>query len=373
MPLVINEEQQMLRSSAAEFLQKKSPVEALRKLRDSRSETGYDPAIWQEMADMGWTALTIPEAYGGLDFGFTGFGQVLEETGRTLCASPLISTALIGSTAVQHLGTVVQKEALLPEIGAGNLLITLAIDEAGHHNPEHIETTAEAVGDDFILNGKKTFVLDGHVVNKLIVVAKSANGISTFLVDAGREGLTVERNIMIDSRNSATVTLENVRVPASDLLGEEGNAGAALTKVLDIARIGVAAEMLGTVREAFDRTVAYIKERKQFDRPIGSFQALQHRAAHMFCEIELCISVVLKGLQAIDEDSPLLPGLASLAKAKLGSVSQLVTNEAIQMYGGIGMTDDEEIGFFLKRARAANAFLGDHRYHGDRFAKLQGY
>lgn len=368
MALVINEEQQMLRSSASEFLNKKSPVEGMRKLRDSRSELGYDPAIWQEMAEMGWTALVIPEAYGGLDFGYTGFGQILEETGRTLCASPLISTALIGATAIQHLGSVMQKEALLPEIGAGNLIVGLAIDESGQHNPAHIETTAQAQGDQYILNGRKTFVLDGHVAQKLIVVAKTAEGTACFLVDAGREGLSVERNVMIDSRNSATITLENVAVPASDMLSADN-----LDKVLDIARIGVAAEMLGTIREAFDRTIAYLKERKQFDKPIGSFQSLQHRASHMFCEIELCISVVIKALQAIDTDAPELPVLASLAKAKLGSVSQLVTNEAIQMYGGIGMTDDEEIGFFLKRARAANAFLGDHRFHGDRFARLRGF
>lgn len=371
MPLIINEEQSMLKTSAREYLKERAPVAALRKLRDERDTIGYDQQVWQEMAEMGWASLTIPEADGGLDFGYVGLGQILEETGRTLTASPLVSTVLLGTTSINLAANVIQKEALLPAIAEAKLVMTAAFDESNRHNPSKVETTAVAHGDDFVLNGKKVFVLDGHVADKIIVSAKTANGVSLFLVDANAEGLTRQRITMMDSRNVANITLENVK--ASEMLGEEGAAMPIIEKVLDIARIGLSAEMLGSLQEAFDRTVAYIKERKQFGLTIGSFQALQHRAAHLYCEIELCKSIVLKALQALDADADNIPAMASMVKAKVGETLKLATNEGIQMYGGIGMTDDEEIGFFLKRARVAQQTFGDAAYHLDRYAALNGY
>ncbi len=373
MALVINEEQQMLKTSAKEFLKNRAPVSALRMLRDSKDSKGYDTSLWQEMAEMGWTVLTIPEAYGGLNFGHVGLGQIMEEMGRTLAASPLFSTVWLGATAINLAGNVMQKETLLPAIGEGSLLVSLALEEGNQHRPNRIATTATASGDGYVLNGKKVFVLDGHVANKLIVVARTGEGnegINLFLVDATASGVNIERKWMMDSRNSATVTFENV--PA-ELLGEEGQGFAVLEKTMDIARIGLSAEMLGTMQEAFERTIAYLKERTQFGVQIGSFQALQHRAALMYSEIELCKSLVIKSLQAIDQDSPKMAALASMTKAKVGETIQLVTNEGIQLHGGIGVTDEEEIGFFMKRARVAQRTLGDFNYHLDRFAKMNEF
>ena len=375
MALVINEEQQMLKASARTFLKKEAPVAALRQLRDSKDEMGYSPELWQTMAEMGWTALTIPEAYGGLGFGYVGLGQVLEETGRTLTASPLISTVLLSSSIINLGGNLVQKEALLPAIAEGGLIVATAFEESNNHRPLQVNARFEKTENGYVLNGVKTFVLDGNVANKLIVTAKSSeeSGLSLFVVNANAEGLAIKRKTMMDSRNVASIAFEKVTIDSNGLLGEEGQGGAILEKTLDIARIGLSAEMLGIIQEAFDRTIAYIKQRQQFGVPIGSFQALQHRAAQAYCEIELCKSLVLKALQAIDADSKALPVLASMTKAKVGEVVKLVTNEAIQMHGGIGMTDEEEIGFFLKRARVAQQTFGDYNYHFDRFAHLKGF
>ena len=379
MALIITEEQQMLKTSARELLREKGSIDQLRKLRDERDPIGFDRGLWQDMVEMGWTGLTIPEAYGGLEFGYTGLAQVLEESGRTLSASPLVSTVLLSATAIQLGGNVMQKETLLSAISEGTMIIAFANEEGRHHQPTKVRTKATLGGDQYFVNGLKNVVLDGHIADKFIVVARTAGavndeeGIELFVVDANAPGVSVERVIMMDSRNAATVSFENVAVPASGLLGAYKSGFGLLEKTLDIARIGLAAEMLGGIKEAFDRTISYLKEREQFGMKIGSFQALQHRAAQMFCEIELCKSIVIKALKAVDEDSPRIAELASLAKAKLGQTYQLVSNEGIQMLGGIGMTDDEEIGFFLKRARVVQQTLGDTNFHLDRLAKMRGY
>ena len=380
MALIITEEQQMLKTSTKELLKDKGSIANLRKLRDDNDPIGFDRNLWNEMAEMGLASLTIPEAYGGLDFGYTGLGQVLEETGRTLTASPLVSTVLLSSTAINLGGNVMQKKQLLPEIAEGKIVIGFANEEGRHHAPNLVKTTAILQGDNYVINGTKKMVLDGHVADKFIVVARTTGaanqkeGIELFVVDANTEGITTERVIMMDSRNSAIVHFKDVKVPRSSKLDEFQNGGyALLEKTLDIARIGLAAEMLGGITEAFERTITYLKERQQFGVIIGTFQALQHRAAKMFCEIELCKSIVIKGLKAIDSDSPDLRRLASLAKAKLGETYRLVSNEGIQMFGGIGMTDEEEIGFFLKRARVVQQTLGDTNFHLNRLALMRGF
>lgn len=365
----------MLKTSAKEFLKANAPVEALRKLRDTNDPNGYDPQLWQQMAEMGWASLNIPEAYGGMDFGYVGFGQVLEEMGRTLTASPMIATCLVGATMINLGGDVLQKEKYLPQIADGSILLSLASEETNAHRPFKVKTQFVKTADGYAISGTKKFVLDGHVANYFIVSAvhPENNKITLFIVDAKSEGITVERKIMMDSRNAAIVTFEKVQVSDHDVLGEVGKGKKILGKTLDIAAIGLAAEMLGTMQEAFDRTVAYLKERKQFGATIGSFQALQHRAARMYCEIQICKSLVIKALQAIDRDDPMLPFLASMTKSKVGETIQLVTNEGIQLFGGIGMTDDEEIGFFMKRARVAQQTFGDYNYHLDRFASMSGF
>ena len=379
MALVLNEEQRLLQDTARDFLTSNAPVEALRILRDNNDAVGYSGQLWQQMADMGWASIILPEAYGGLDFGFVGLGVILEESGRTLTASPLFASAVVGASALLLGGSEAHKQTLLPAIASGKLTLALALEESHHHRPTHIATTAEKQGDSFLLNGRKQFVLDGHSADKLIVVARSSGaesdnqGLSLFLVDRTTSGVTCQRTVLMDSRNASSIQFENVVVPATDLLGGADEGWKILEPLLDRGRVAIAAEMMGYSLEAFDRTVAYLKEREQFGALIGSFQALQHRKAHMQSELELCRSVLLQALSAVDDSPEDLPVLASLAKTKLNELVKLVTNEAVQMHGGIGVTDELEIGFFLKRARVAIQIFGDTGYHKDRYATLCGY
>ena len=379
MALVLNEEQRLLQDTAREFLATNAPVEALRRLRDSHDPLGYSSELWQQMAELGWASIILPEQYGGLEFVFLGLGVVLEETGRTLAASPLFASAVVGASALLLGGSERQKEALLPAIAGDELTVALALEESHHHRPTAITTSAVVDGDNYVINGAKTFVLDGHSADKLIVVARSSgegsasDGLTLLMVDRDSAGVTVQRTITTDSRNTANITFDDVRVGADALLGEADAGWAVLEPVLDRGRVAIAAEMMGLVLESFERTVEYLKEREQFGALIGSFQALQHRAAHMQSEIELARSVMLQALSTVDEAPEQLPLLASLAKARLNELAKLVTNEAVQMHGGIGVTDELEIGFFLKRARVAMQIFGDTGFHKNRYATLCGY
>lgn len=379
MALVLNEEQRLLQDTSREFLASHAPVTNLRALRDAGDSVGYSKELWQRMAELGWASIILPEEFGGLDFGFTGLGVVMEEAGRTLTASPLLASAVIGASAILLGGNTAQKESLLPTIATGELTLALAVEESHHHRPNHIATRAQSDGDDYIISGSKTFVLDGHSADRLIVVARTdgetsdTSGITLFLVEPDSEGVRRQRTAMMDSRNAANISFDHVRVSSDAIIGERGQGWAVLEPTLDRARVALAAEMLGSALEAFERTVAYLKEREQFGVKIGSFQALQHRAAHMQSRIELCRSVVLQALTTVDESPAQLPLLASLAKAQLNELVKLVSNEAVQMHGGIGVTDDLEIGFFLKRARATMQAFGDSGFHKDRYATLCGY
>ena len=379
MALVLNEEQLMLKESAAGFLTEKASVAHLRALRDSADERGCSDDVWQEMVQMGWAGSAIAEEFGGLGYGYTGLGLVLEQVGRNLSASPLQSTVLVSATLIAELGSGSQKEQWLSPIAAGEKRVSLALQEGRHHAPEQTAARAVADGEDYLLSGAKVLVLDASLADAYIVVARTAGeagdsqGLTAFLVAANSAGIALSRSSMVDSRNVGTLTLQDVRVPAAQVLGELGGAWQGLSRTLDIANVGLASELLGLSTEAFERTVAYLKERKQFDRVIGSFQGLQHRSAELFAELELARSIVLQALQAIDSGDEQLPLLASAAKAKLCEVAQRATNEAIQMHGGIGMTDEHEIGFFIKRARVVQHTFGDYNYHLDRFAQLSGF
>ncbi|MCB1645418.1 MAG: acyl-CoA dehydrogenase family protein [Pseudomonadales bacterium] len=376
MPLVLNEEQNMLKDAAKDFCTNNTPITQMRKLRDEKNENGYDTGTWQQMVELGWTGITIPEDFGGLGFGYMGMGVVMEECGRTLTCSPLFATAVVGSSAILHGGTDEQKGELLGQIAGGELLMALALEESPHHNPYGVAATAEKSGAGYKVTGSKKFVLDGHIANKLVVVARTSgaagdrDGITLVLVDSDAAGVSVTRTIMADSRNAANIEFSGAE---GVLLGEEGKGADVLDKVLDAARILLAAEMLGGAQECYERTVEYLKTREQFGVPIGSFQALKHRAAEMFCEIELSKSVVLEALSALDEDSDEVPELASLCKARLNDTYNLVSSEGVQMHGGIGMTDEYEIGFFMKRSRVCEHTFGNSAFHRDRYGVLQGY
>ncbi len=378
MALVLTDEQAMIRDSAEGFFAEKAPVSELRRLRDANDATGFSRELWRAMAEMGFAGILVPEAHGGVGLGYVAAGLVQEAIGKNLTLSPMLSTAILGATAVTAGGNDDQKAALLPKIASGDLLLALAVEERSRHAPNHVETRAEPSGNGFKLTGRKTFVLDGHVADKLIVAARTdgdvgdTQGITLFLVNRNAQGLTTERTIMVDSRNAARVQLDGVQVDGADVLGGVGGGWPVLERVLDAGRACLAAEMLGVSSESFRVTVDYLKQREQFGVKIGSFQALQHRAAHLFCEIELLRSATLRALQALDEGGNAAL-FVSLAKGKAGEVAKLATNEAVQMHGGIGMTDEFDIGFFMKRARAAMETFGDIAFHGDRMARMMGY
>jgi acyl-CoA dehydrogenase len=376
--LVLTDEQAMIRDSAEGFFAEKAPVSELRRLRDAKDPTGFSRELWKAMADMGFAGILVPEAHGGVGLGYVAAGVVQEAIGRNLTLSPMMSTAVLGATAILAGGNDEQKAALLPGIASGDLLLALAAEEKSRHAPNVVETRAEAAGNGFRLNGRKTFVLDGHVADRLVVAARTAgeaddkDGITLFLVDAKADGVSTDRTVMVDSRNAARVNLSDVQVDGADVLGEVGGGWPVLERVLDAGRACLAAELLGVSSESFRVTVDYLKQREQFGVKIGSFQALQHRAAHLFCEVELARSACLRALQALDEGGNAAL-FVSLAKGKSGEVAKLATNEAVQMHGGIGMTDEYDIGFFMKRARAATETFGDVAFHGDRMARLMGY
>ncbi|MBX3522931.1 MAG: acyl-CoA dehydrogenase [Xanthobacteraceae bacterium] len=369
----------MLRDSAREFLTDKSPVSELRRLRDTRDQDGFSRDLWRGMKDMGWTGILIDEANGGSDFGHVGMALVCEEMGRTLAASPFLSTAVMAATALRRGGSEEQKKKWLPAISEAKAIIALAVDEGRKHNPEATALKAEMSGNAFRLNGDKSFVVDGHVADQIIVAARTSgepgkkDGISLFLIDAKSPGISIERVIGVDSRNNARIKFENVHAAGTDALGEVGKGYQLLENTLNAGRAGIAAEMLGVAGESFDRTVAYLKERKQFGKFIGEFQALQHRAAHIFGELELLRSLVLSACVALDKN-PDTAGLSvSAAKFKAAEVVKLAVSEAVQMFGGMGMTDEIDIGLFMKRARATQEFLGDAGFHADRFALAQKF
>ena len=369
----------MLRDAAAGFLAEKASLAQLRRLRDCADDLAFEPSVWAEMAAMGWAGIAIPEAYGGLGYGFTGLGVVLEQAGRHLSASPLEASVLIGATAIQQLGSDAQKETWLPAIASGERQITLALQESALFDPLAVAAGAVRQGEDWVLHGAKRMVLDARSADAFVVIARSAGdagvapGLSAFLVPAASAGLSLRRCDMVDSRQCGALSLDGVRVAADALMGEAGAAWSALERTLDIAAIGLAAELLGLSLEVFERTLGYLRERRQFGRPIGSFQGLQHRAAALFAELELARSIVLKALHALDAEAEDLSLLASAAKAKLCEVARIASDEGVQMHGGVGMTDEYDIGFFLKRARVLQHLMGDYYYHLDRFARLGGY
>lgn len=377
--LVLNDDQVMLQDAARGFVSEKAPVAALRKVRDEKVADGFDRGLWREMAEMGWTGVVVPEDQGGLGFGYVGAGIICEEMGRTLTASPFLSTAVMAATALSRAGTPAQKERWLPAILSGNAIIATAVDEGRRHDPAQIALKAERSGNGFRLTGRKSYVADGQAADALLVAARTGGaagetaGVSLFLVDPKAGGLTAERLSTVDSRGAAELTFEGVQVTADDVIGEVDDGFGLLEIVLGAGRAGLAAELTGNAAESFGRTVDYLKERKQFGRTIGAFQALQHRAAHLFCEVELAKSAVLSALQALDSDPAGASLAVSVAKAKASSVARLAAQEAVQMHGGIGMTDAIDIGLFMKRMQVASSLYGDADFHADRVATARGF
>jgi len=377
MSLVYSEEQRLLADTASEFLAARSPVSAQRRLRDEGAAEGFDAALWQEMVNLGWSAIPFPESLGGLAFGCKGLGAVFEQLGARLSAAPLLSSIVLGGSAVELAGSPAQQAEWLPALIAGERRIALAVDEQPRHAPADTALVARREGQGWELTGDKLCVVDGVGADAFVVLARSAGqpgdtaGLSLFLVPGDAAGLCVSPVKLVDSRNHARLRLDAVRVDTAALLGAEGEAWAALDAALDRGRVCLAAELLGASQALFDTTVEYLKTRVQFDVPIGSFQALQHRAAWCYTHLQLARSTVMAGLAALDDASLDAAGrarLVSLAKWKAGETAHLVSREAVQMHGGMGVTDELDVGLFLKRIRVAQACLGDGDFHCQRYA-----
>ena len=379
MSLVLTEEQELLQDAARDFVNDQCSVDGLRKLRDDRDHPGFDPKLWKEMAELGWAGIPFPEEHGGAGLGNAELGVVLEELGRRLVVTPFLSTVLLGGGAILAGGSEAQKSSILPGVCNGETILALACQENPRHAPHHVATTAKPDGDGFVLDGRKTLVVDGAGADHLIVVARTSgnvgdrDGITLFLVDPAGAGVSRERTFLIDSRSAANIQLSGVRVGADAVLGSVDRGADVLDPVLDQAAAALSAEMLGGIEAAFAQTVAYLKEREQFGVKIGTFQGLKHRAARWFCEVELTRSIVLKTLRAFDSGAENSAELASACKARASDTFRLSGEEGIQLHGGVGVTDEEDIGFYMKRARVSELLLGDSTFHRDRFAALRGY
>src|SRR6202163_3683969 len=379
MALVLTEEQSMLRDSARGLISDKAPVSHLRQLRDATDATGFSRELWKTFAEMGFSGLLVPEDFGGSGLGCVEAGVVMEEIGRTLMPSPFLSTAVLAASALSRGGSAAQKSEHLPKIADGTLLAALAIDEGTKHRPLMTKMQGVRSGNGFRLQGDKAFVVDGHVAGLLVVAARTAgaagerDGLTLFLVDPRTKGVETDRTAMVDSHNAARIKFENVEVNADGVLGEVDQGGALLEGLLNIGRGAVASEMVGVSEAVFGRTVSYLKERKQFGKAIGEFQALQHRAAHLYVEIEITRAAVLKALQTLDSNFEKASAAVAVAKARAGSTVTLAVQEGVQMHGGMGMTDQFDIGFFMKRARVCQELFGDANFHADQLARMKSY
>jgi alkylation response protein AidB-like acyl-CoA dehydrogenase len=373
--LVLNEQQSLLQQSAQALFHERSPIRRVRALRDSRDADGFSRKLWREMAELGWVGLCLPEAYGGVALGMPELSVVLEQAGRQLAPEPWLSTVLLGAHTLLLGGHTQHKQRWLPAVAQGEALLALAFEERGtRQDLGNIGTRAERTRDGFRLSGEKLQVFDAHVADALLVLARTGQGHSVFLVERERAGITLQRQMRVDSRNAASIRFEGVELAASALVGTEGQGLDLVQRVIDRATIGLCAEMLGSASQAFDDTLDYLKTRKQFGVTLGSFQALAHRSARLYIELALARSAVTAAASGADDAEPReLARLASLAKARCSEACVHVANEAVQMHGGIGVTDDFHIGLYLKRARATEVLFGDATQHLRRWAQLAGY
>ncbi len=368
--LVKTDEETMLADMARGYLDNASPVSKLREMRDAGST--HDAAAWKEMADMGWAGVLVPESAGGSDMGFAAANVIAEEMGKTLSVSPFLSSAVIAATALRQVSDT-RALGALAKIASGDATYALAVDEGIKFDPEATQMDARADGNGFRLSGKKQFVVDGALADRLLVLARTANGLTLFDIPADRAGISLEKSNMIDARDAARITFEDVEATGEDVLGAVDNAMEVLKPALQAGQAALAAEMTGLSAGAFGMTIDYLKERKQFGIEIGRFQALQHRAAHLWCEIEVTSSAILNAGRMMDEDLGNAALAVSLAKARATKTAILAVQEGVQMHGGVGMTDAFDMGFYMKRARVGAEWLGDYSYHAEKVAAARGF
>jgi alkylation response protein AidB-like acyl-CoA dehydrogenase len=378
MPMFLNDEQVMLADTARPFLADTAPVAHMRALRDAADPIGHAPALWRQFAEMGFTGILIDEADGGLGLGHVEAGILLEEIGRNLTPSPFLSTA-IGAVSALRTASAGLRARYLPPILAGESVAAIAIDEAARHRPQHIALRAERSGNGFRLEGTKKFVPFGHVADLIIVAARTAgaadeeDGITLFAIPKDAAGLEATPHRLADASIAARLVFAGTQVNGDAVIGEVDGGRAPLDAMLTALRTGAASEMLGLANGATAMTMAYLRERKQFGQIIGSFQALQHRAAHLYCELEVARAAILKAQQLLDQGGPEADRAATVAKGMVGFASLLAVQEGVQMHGGIGMTDEYDVGFYMKRQRVLAELYGDSDFHTDRLARMSGY
>jgi len=378
-PLYLTDDQAMLRDTARAFMAGEGAIaKQLRHWRDKGCKDGFGHDLWKQFGEMGFNGILIDEADGGLGLGHVEAGILLEEIGRNLTPSPFLTSAIAFVTALKgtaHAGR------WYPGILAGETVAALAIDEGAKHRPEGIAMRAERSGNGFSLSGRKQFVVHGASADVTLVAARTDEGLTLFAIEKDAKGLDVEGVRLADSSIGARLTFDKVEVDADAVVGEVGGGEAVLARVLNAGRTGAAAELVGVGAASMDMTVDYLKQRKQFGRLIGEFQALQYRAAHLYSELEIARAATMKAQQLLDDPgsgsgagiSAEADAMVSVAKAKAGRASQLAVQEGVQMHGGIGMTDEYDIGLYMKRDRVLNELFGDPAYHADRLARMKGY
>lgn len=371
MSLLLNEQQSMLRDSARSFLAENAPVAQLRQLRDSHDPAGFSGPAWTRFCELGFAGVAVPEAQGGAGLGAVETGVLMEQIGRHLSALPFLASGVLAARLLQRSGSAAQQSDWLPRIASGETIATLAVDEGPKHRPATTALRAERQGEGWRLSGTKTFVPDGHVASLLLVAARDTDGLALFAVPRDTPGVQVERTDLADAHNAARVRLNDVQLPDAARLPDGSEA--ALEQALDHGRAAAAAELLGIADEVFERTLDYLKQRKQFGRLIGEFQALQHRAATLYVDIELARAALAKALHTLDTAPERAAEAVAVAKAKCGTAATLAVQEGVQMHGGMGMTDQLDFGLFMKRARVLQELFGDAGFHMDRLARLRGY
>ncbi|MEP3638944.1 MAG: acyl-CoA dehydrogenase family protein [Paracoccaceae bacterium] len=369
MSLMQSDDERLLAEAARGFLDENAPISHVRALRDSGRT--HDAKLWSDMIDMGWAGILVPAEQGGADMGHAAAGVLAQEMGKTLAATPFLSTAVIAATALRQIADERAKQALRA-IASGQRRYALAIDEGAKHDPSKTQLAAIEDGNGFRLNGTKRFVVDGSGADHILILARTDNGLTLFDIPADRAGITRNARATIDSRDTTTLNFEDLKATGDDVLGTVNAAMDVLRPALNAGQAALAAEMTGLATAAFTMTVSYLSERKQFGVPIGAFQALQHRAAHLWSETELTQSTILNAGRMMDQDSENATLSVSLAKARACKTATLAVQEGVQMHGGIGMTDAFDMGFFMKRARVACEWLGDYGYHAERVATLRG-
>ena len=379
MPLYLNEDQQMLADTASEFMSEQGSIEKqLRHWRDKGCKDGFGHELWGQFAEMGFTGMMVDEDHGGLGMGHVEAGIVLEQIGRNLTPSPFLTSSVMAASALGA-GSDDLKGRWLPGLVEGKSVFAIAVDEGPKHNPQEIKTRAEKSGNGFRLTGAKTFVIQGASADMLVVAARTSGddsddeGITLFAVPKDAANMKQDPVRLVDSSMASHVTFDGVELDGDAVIGEVDGGREVLNRMLNAGRAGAAAEGVGVAGGVFDRTTEYLKQRKQFGKLIGEFQALQHRAAHLYSELEIARATAIKAAQMLDENADKADLMVSVAKAKVGKVARLAVQEGVQMHGGIGMTDEYDIGLFMKRDRALHEFLGDHYFHADLVAKLSGY